>query len=273
MKIDHEFVVPADVDRAWAVLTDLELIAPCLPGAVLTGSDGDTYSGKLKVKVGPVVSEFAGTATFVEKDDVAHVAVIDAKARDARGAGNASATITARLRADGDTTVATVETDMKISGKLAQFGSGMIKEVSAKLIASFVTCLEGKIAAADTSAPAASALAEPLPGEADAALVAADSTAAGPTAYPAVAPAPVATAAVSTAPAPAASTVAAAEPAPAASPAPAATAPTTPVAAPAEPEALDLFELAGNSVAKRVVPVVVGVAAVVAVVVIVLTTR
>ena len=151
MKIDHEFVVPAPVDRAWEVLTDLELIAPCMPGAVLTGSDGDTYSGKLKVKVGPVVSEFAGTATFVQKDAVAHVAVIDAKARDARGAGNASATITARLRADGDNTVASVETDMKISGKLAQFGSGMIKEVSGKLLDSFVTCLKGKICLLYTS--------------------------------------------------------------------------------------------------------------------------
>ncbi|MEU8615194.1 SRPBCC family protein, partial [Actinoplanes sp. NPDC048791] len=134
MKITNEFTVPTPIERAWAVLTDLEGIAPCLPGAQLTGVDGDTYSGKVKVKVGPVVSDFAGTARFVEKDDTAHRAVIDAKGRDARSAGNATALVTAQLRADGDRTVVSVDTDLKISGKLAQFGSGMIKEVMTQAV-------------------------------------------------------------------------------------------------------------------------------------------
>lgn len=147
MKIANEFTVHAPIDRAWAVLTDLEGIAPCLPGAQLTGVDGDVYRGKVKVKVGPVVSEFAGTARFAEKDDAAYRAVIDAKGRDARSAGNAAAMITAQLRPEGDRTAVNVDTDLKISGKLAQFGSGMIKEVSQKLLGQFVTSLEAKIAA------------------------------------------------------------------------------------------------------------------------------
>src|SRR5690242_8939495 len=134
MKIANEFTVHAPIERAWAVLTDLEGIAPCLPGAQLTGVDGDVYRGKVKVKVGPVVSEFTGTARFAEKDDAAYRAVIDAKGRDARSAGNAAAMITAQLRPEGDRTAVNVDTDLKISGKLAQFGSGVIREVSQKLL-------------------------------------------------------------------------------------------------------------------------------------------
>jgi uncharacterized protein len=148
MKIDNEFTVNVPVDEAWDVLTDLERIAPCMPGAQLTGREGDAFLGKVKVKVGPVISEFAGTASFIEKDAATHHAVIDAKGRDSRGAGNASAIITAQLRADGDhRTVVTVETDLKISGKLAQFGSGMIAEVSSKLIDQFVDSLEKQVMA------------------------------------------------------------------------------------------------------------------------------
>ncbi|MEU8247725.1 SRPBCC family protein [Nonomuraea sp. NPDC048916] len=152
MKIDNEFTVGVPVERAWEVLTDLEAIAPCMPGAQLTGVEDEVYTGKIKVKVGPVVSQYSGTARFLEKDVVNHRAVIDAKGRDSRGAGNASAAITAQLRADGDRTVVTVNTDLKISGKVAQLGSGMIKEVSAKLLAQFVACLEAKLT---TPAPAA----------------------------------------------------------------------------------------------------------------------
>ena len=159
MKITNEFAVTVPIERAWAVLTDLEGIAPCLPGAQLTGVDGDVYQGRVKVKVGPVVSEFAGTARFVEKDDAAYRGVIDAKGRDARSAGNASALVTAHLRPDGDRTLVSVDTDLKISGKLAQFGSGMIKEVSGKLLAQFVANLEAKLAA---EPPAPLSNAEPV---------------------------------------------------------------------------------------------------------------
>jgi carbon monoxide dehydrogenase subunit G len=155
MKITNEFVVQVPIDRAWQVLTDLEGIAPCMPGAQLTGVEGEVYKGKVKVKVGPVISEFAGTAQFTEKDDAAYRAIIDAKGRDARSAGNAAAVVSASLTAEGPSaTKVSVDTDLKISGKLAQFGSGMIKEVSSKLLTQFVANLEKKLATEQT-APAA----------------------------------------------------------------------------------------------------------------------
>jgi carbon monoxide dehydrogenase subunit G len=169
MKIDNRFTVSAPIDRAWAVLTDLEGIAPCLPGAQLTGVDGDVYTGKVKVKVGPVTSEYGGTARFAEKDDAAHRAVINAAGKDTRGAGNASATITAQLRDDGGRTEVVVETDLKITGRIAQFGSGAIKEISAKLLGQFADNLEGKLATETTqpstqpATPQLSAAAAPQP--------------------------------------------------------------------------------------------------------------
>ncbi|RVW05474.1 SRPBCC family protein [Rhodococcus xishaensis] len=147
MKIADEFTVDAPIDRAWEVLTDLEGIAPLLPGAQMTGREGDDYLGTVKIKVGPVTSEFAGRASFVEKDEKSHTAVIDARGREKRGSGNASATITAHLDASGSATRVTVDTDMKIVGKLAQFGSGMIQQVSTKLMGQFAASLEDKLAA------------------------------------------------------------------------------------------------------------------------------
>lgn len=146
MNIDNEFKVSLPIERAWGVLTDLGGIAPCMPGAQLTGLDGDTYSGLVRVKVGPVTTEYTGTATFVEKDDSAYRAVISAKGREARGSGNASATITAQLRPDGEQTLVSVRTDLKISGKIAQFGSSVIAEVSEKLLGQFVDSLEVMLA-------------------------------------------------------------------------------------------------------------------------------
>jgi carbon monoxide dehydrogenase subunit G len=147
MKIDNEFSVGVPVERAWQALTDLEALAPCMPGAELTGVDGDVHRGKVKVKVGPMVSQFAGTARFVERDESAHHAVISAAGKDMRGGGNASATVDARLRGEGAGTVVTVSTDLNISGRLAQFGSGMIKEISEKLFAQFVANVETQLLA------------------------------------------------------------------------------------------------------------------------------
>ncbi|MDY7088688.1 MAG: SRPBCC domain-containing protein [Actinomycetota bacterium] len=167
MKITNEFTVHTPIDHAWQLLTDLEGVAPCLPGAQLTGVDGDVYRGKVKVKVGPVVSDFTGTARFSEKDDTAYRAVIDAKGRDARAGGNASALVTASLTPAGDSTLVSVDTDLKISGKLAQFGSGMIKEISGKLLAQFVTNLEAKLASDDAPTGAGTIPAGPSPAATD----------------------------------------------------------------------------------------------------------
>ncbi|MGW4119630.1 SRPBCC family protein [Nocardia sp. NPDC004711] len=157
MKIANEFTVHAPLEQAWAVLTDLEQVVPLMPGAQLVGWEGEDFLGKLKVKVGPVTSEFTGKANFVERDEHDHRAVITGSGRDSRGSGNAAATITTQLREDGDETRVTVDTDLKIVGKLAQFGSGMLQQVSEKMIGQFVASLEEKLAAGDSAAAAATA--------------------------------------------------------------------------------------------------------------------
>lgn len=146
MKIANEFTVSAPIERAWDVLTDLEQVIPLMPGATMTGRDGDDVLGKVKVKVGPVTSEFSGKVHFVEQNRGEHRAVIDGRGKESRGTGNAAATVTAQLHAAGDHTRVTVDTDLKIVGKLAQFGSGMLQQVSEKLLGQFVDSLEAKLA-------------------------------------------------------------------------------------------------------------------------------
>jgi carbon monoxide dehydrogenase subunit G len=146
MKIANEFTVSAPIEKAWDVLIDLEQVIPLMPGAQMTGHDGDDVLGKVKVKVGPVTSEFNGKVHFVERDREQRRAVIDAKGKESRGSGNAAATVTAVLHEAGDRTRVTVDTDLKIVGKLAQFGSGMLQQVSEKLLGQFVESLEAKLA-------------------------------------------------------------------------------------------------------------------------------
>jgi len=159
MKIANEFTISAPLDDAWDVLTDLAQVVPLMPGAQLIGREGDDYVGKVKVKVGPVISEFTGKAKFVDLDRENHRAVINARGREARGTGNAAAVVTAQLHPDGNNSRVTVDTDLKIVGKLAQFGSGMLQQVSEKLLGQFVESLEAKLAGtaqpAPTEAPAA----------------------------------------------------------------------------------------------------------------------
>jgi hypothetical protein len=159
MELNHEFTVPAHVDRAWAVLTDIEQIAPCMPGAELTEVDGDTYHGTVKVKVGPITVQYKGTASIVEKDEAAHRVVLKAAGRDARGQGNASATVTALMTPNGDSTTVFIGTDLSIAGKVAQFGRGVMSDVSAKLLEQFVNNIE-----ADLLEPEGGAEASPADG-------------------------------------------------------------------------------------------------------------
>jgi carbon monoxide dehydrogenase subunit G len=145
MKIENSFTVDAPIAEAWVLLTDLAEIAPCLPGAKLTDETDGVYSGGVKIKVGPVTAEYKGSAEFVQKDDDAYRAVIDGRGRDTRGAGNAQALITAQMTAVGDKTQVEIETDLKVSGKVAQFGRGVMQDVSTKLLGQFADCLESKI--------------------------------------------------------------------------------------------------------------------------------
>ena len=152
MDLNHEFIVNVPVNDAWVILTDLERIAPCLPGAQLTEVEGDTYRGQVKVKVGPIVAQFKGQASFVSRDDMAHTASLKGEGRDTTGKGTASAIITAQLTAVTPTsTKCSVVTNLTISGKVAQFGRGALADVSDKLLAQFSENLNQLI----TSAPAA----------------------------------------------------------------------------------------------------------------------
>ena len=155
MEMTNQFTVAAPPDTAWAVLTDIERIAPCLPGAELKDVKGDEYHGIVKIKVGPITAQYAGTATMVERDDAAKRAVLRAEGRDTRGQGNASATVTATLEPDGDGTRVLVKTDLQITGKVAQFGRGVLADVSAKLMDQFAANLQRDVLS--SAAPAAGA--------------------------------------------------------------------------------------------------------------------
>jgi hypothetical protein len=163
MDLTNEFRVPLAVDEAWAVLTDIERIAPCMPGATLEGAEGDEYRGTVKVKVGPMTAQYKGTVRFLERDDAGHKAVLRAEGREAKGQGNASATITATITGDGDGSAVSVVTDLTISGKVAQFGRGVLAEVSTRLMGQFVDCLEKDLAASLEPSIPASREAAPTP--------------------------------------------------------------------------------------------------------------
>ncbi|HEX6149206.1 SRPBCC family protein [Nocardioides sp.] len=147
MELEHRFTVPAGLEKTWAHFNDIEGVAGCFPGATVTEADAESFSGTVKVKLGPIALVYNGTGTFVEKDQAAHRLVIDAKGKDKRGNGTAGALVTLLMTdaGNGSTDVA-VTTDLSITGKAAQFGRGnVIKDVSDKLLGQFVTCLEQQL--------------------------------------------------------------------------------------------------------------------------------
>ena len=145
MNIKDEFRVAVPVDEAWRVLRDVERIAPCMPGAQLQEVEGDEYRGIVKVKVGPITAQYKGAARIVEADEAARRIVIRAEGRDTRGQGNAAANVTATLAPDGDGTTVAIDTDLQVTGKVAQFGRGVMADVSSKLLGQFVECLHSKV--------------------------------------------------------------------------------------------------------------------------------
>jgi uncharacterized protein len=237
MNLDHEFTVPAPIDEAWKVLLDVERVAPCMPGATLLSVDGDDFTGTVKVKVGPIQVTYKGKATFVERDETAHRAVIEASGKEARGSGTAAATINAVLAdAGGGTTKVTVGTDLNVTGRPAQFGRGVMEEVGAKLVGQFADRLAAELASPtpDTSGDPGSTGTSTATGTA---VLTTDEAPARP-----VPPAAAAPAAEAITPA-----------------APAAAKPTGPrmVPPPVRPaEPIDLLDVAGGSLAKRLAPLV-----------------
>jgi len=168
VELSHTFTVPATVDQTWATFMDLPLVGGCFPGATVTEVTDDGFEGTVKVKLGPIALVYSGTGAFVERDDGTHRAVIEARGKDKRGNGTAGATVTIQLADVGDgSTRADVQTDLAVTGKPAQFGRGVMQDVSDKLLGQFIACIEGKIgevqpqAGLPAAAPLAAAVQEP----------------------------------------------------------------------------------------------------------------
>ncbi|PVG84620.1 carbon monoxide dehydrogenase [Nocardioides gansuensis] len=167
MELTHEFTVPASKEETWAALNDIESVAGCFPGATVTAVEGDAFEGSCKVKLGPIALVYTGSGTFVDKDEAAGTMRIEAKGKDKRGNGTAGADVVATVTGSGTETTVRVVTDLAITGKPAQFGRGVMQDVSDKLLAQFVECLKGKVGAepapAAAAEPAAAAAGEPPP--------------------------------------------------------------------------------------------------------------
>lgn len=177
MDLTHSFTVPASLEDTWTAFQDIEDIGACFPGATVTSVEGDEFKGTVKVKLGPIALQYAGTGRFVERDEAARTFVVEAKGKDKRGNGTASALVTATMTSEAaDSTSVEVQTDLSITGKPAQFGRGVIQDVSDKLLQQFIDCLEGRVGAAPPAeeegtleeavpAPAAAAEEGPAPEE------------------------------------------------------------------------------------------------------------
>jgi uncharacterized protein len=155
VELNNEFRVAVPAAKTWEVLTDVERVAPCLPGATLLSVNGDEFTGAVKVKVGPITVSYNGNAAFLEKDAAAQRVVLKANGKETRGNGNAAAVVTAQLKDEGDTTSVVITTDLTISGKAAQFGRGVLGDVAGNLIAQFARALEADILGGAPSATAA----------------------------------------------------------------------------------------------------------------------
>jgi carbon monoxide dehydrogenase subunit G len=160
--LEHSFAIPVGIEPAWIALLDVEQVASCMPGATLSDISGDEFAGSVKVKLGPISLTYKGRASFKEKDGAGHRVVIDARGQDARGNGTAAAVVTATLRPQSpSTTRVDIATDLNITGKPAQFGRGMLEDVSNKVLGQFAECLSRKLGG--NSAPETAAPASPAP--------------------------------------------------------------------------------------------------------------
>jgi carbon monoxide dehydrogenase subunit G len=153
MDLTHRFTVPVPIDDAWAHFNDISSVAECFPGATVTSVEGDTFAGSVKVKLGPIALVYNGSGTFTEKDEDTHRMVVDAKGKDKRGNGTAGAAVTMTMTEAGTSTDVEVTTDLAITGKPAQFGRGVMQDVSDKLLGQFVSCLEQRLTDSGTATP------------------------------------------------------------------------------------------------------------------------
>ncbi len=147
MQLENKFTIDAPIEKAWEALNTPQTVAPCFPGATLQTYEGDSFTGTVKVKLGPISLTYKGKGTYVSRDDDAHKVVIEASGRDSRGNGTANATVTGTMQSDGpDKTAVIMVTDMTITGRPAQFGRGVISDVADKIIGQFASCVASKLA-------------------------------------------------------------------------------------------------------------------------------
>jgi uncharacterized protein len=169
MELEHSFTIPVSPERAWQVLLDVEQVAPCMPGATVDSVDGDVVTGKVKVKVGPVALTYSGKARFTERDEQAKSITLEASGKETRGSGTASATVHSWLEPEGDQTRVMVHTTMNVTGRPAQFGRGVMADVSGRIIERFasnlaVQCAGGAPVGAAAGARTAAADGGPVAG-------------------------------------------------------------------------------------------------------------
>ncbi|HYF74929.1 MAG TPA: SRPBCC family protein, partial [Nocardioides sp.] len=158
MDLTHRFTVPTGVEEAWAHFNDIASVAECFPGAAVSSVEGETFHGTVKVKLGPIALVYNGSGTFVEKDEAAHRFVVEAKGKDKRGNGTAGATVTLTMapsagESGAASTDVEVTTDLAITGKPAQFGRGVMQDVSDKLLGQFIDCLEARMGEPEETSP------------------------------------------------------------------------------------------------------------------------
>jgi carbon monoxide dehydrogenase subunit G len=154
--IENSFEIGAPPDKVYAFLLDVNRVVACVPGAELSEVvDPNTFKGKVKIKVGPVTVAYAGTATITDRDEAARSAVLAGEGRETTGPGNARARATMRVTESGSGSVVTVTTDFMVAGRVAQFGRGLMEDVSKSLVAQMAACIKSKLEAPE--APAAGA--------------------------------------------------------------------------------------------------------------------
>lgn len=152
MRLRNEVRVPADPDTLFELLLDIQRIAPCLPGGALEGRDGDAYTGTVKTKVGPITASYRGTVRFQETDNTARHAVLIASGTEQNGSGNAAARVQAQVTPDGNGSVVSLDTDLVIRGRVAQFGRGVLGDVSARLLEQFAQNIQHRLLDGDEHA-------------------------------------------------------------------------------------------------------------------------
>jgi carbon monoxide dehydrogenase subunit G len=246
MELDHEFTVPVPVEQAWPVLLDVERIAPCMPGAALDSIDGDEFAGRLKVRLGAMTITYRGSARISSRDEAAHTVTLEGSGKEARGAGTAKATVRAELHGEGERTRVTVHTTLNITGRPAQFGRGILAEVGGKLVGRFADNLAEEISRDEPGGA--------VSGEREAAEEPETAAASGERGAAEEPETAAASGKPGTAPPEAAAAPRAAEPARDAS----AAEPRSERAERPEADAVDLLEVAGPSIAKRLVAPLLG---------------